>query len=197
MPLPRRSHDRPLNSEIERLVYQVKVVLQEAEGLYWGLSDDQINWTPAPGQWSMAQCLDHLNTTNAVFMEKIDAAMKDGRARGVLGDGPYTYGFLSRWFLRALTPPVKTKFKAPKNMRPAPRRAMADLLPTWESSHQRITDMMRDSNGLDLARVKVASPASKLISYPLGIAFWIATAHDRRHLWQARQVRNHPDFPAK
>ncbi|MBM3739131.1 MAG: DinB family protein [Acidobacteria bacterium] len=197
MPLPRRPNDRPLNAELERLLYQEKVILQEAEGLYWGLSDEQMNWAPAPGQWSMAQCLDHLNLTNRKMADGIEASMKSGRAAGLLSDGPFTYGFLARWFHRSLQPPVKRKFKAPPPFVPAPQKRMADILPEWDRTHERITSLIRDCNGLDLARIKVASPASRLLKYSLGIAFWIQTAHDRRHLWQMRQIRNHPEFPAQ
>ena len=44
------------------------------------------------------------------------------------------------------------------------------------------------ANGLHLARVKVRSPAMKLLWFPLGGLFAIMAAHERRHLWQASQV---------
>ena len=197
MPLPRRSHDRSLNPELERLIYQEKVILQEAEGLYWGLTDNQLNWTPEPGQWSVAQCLDHTNITNDKLSEKIDIAIKSARASGMLSEGPFTYGFVARWFLRLLLPPVKRRFKAPKGAQPGVRRAAADVVPKWEKTHHRLTDQLKDSDGIDLARTKVSSPFNNLLKYPLGMAFWIQTAHDRRHLWQARQIRNHPNFPSQ
>jgi hypothetical protein len=34
------------------------------------------------------------------------------------------------------------------------------------------------------------------VKMPLGARFALITAHDRRHLWQAEQVRNHASFPA-
>ena len=73
---------------------------------------------------------------------------------------------------------------------------MADVLTEWEASHARLEEVVRQADGLDLERIKVPSPVTNLIKYNLGMAFWIQTAHDRRHLWQAREVRNHPGFPA-
>lgn len=196
MPLPRREYDRSINAEIERLVYQVNVVRQEAEGLLWGLTDEQFNWSPGPGRWSMAQCFDHLNVSNELFLKQLEKSIRDGRAAKLLSAGPFSYGFLSRWFYRKLQPPVKSRFKAPKNLEPAPRRTLAEVTEKWEITHGRISDLIHDANGLDLAAIKVTSPAASFIRYPLGMGFWIQTAHDRRHLWQARQVRNHPGFPA-
>jgi hypothetical protein len=44
--------------------------------------------------------------------------------------------------------------------------------------------------------VKARSPVSKRIRFSLGAAFAAISAHQRRHLWQARQLRNDPAFPA-
>ncbi len=50
------------------------------------------------------------------------------------------------------------------------------------------------ADGLDLARVRVISPVSRCFRLPLGAYFAFVMAHDRRHLWQARQVRTLPGF---
>jgi hypothetical protein len=73
---------------------------------------------------------------------------------------------------------------------------MQDLTAEWERTHDQFADLLKDANGLDLARIKVTSPALRLLKYGLGMGFWIWTAHDRRHLWQAREVRNAAGFPA-
>jgi hypothetical protein len=45
-----------------------------------------------------------------------------------------------------------------------------------------------------LGRVKVRSPAMKLLRFPLGGLFAIMAAHERRHLWQAQQVSRMATF---
>jgi hypothetical protein len=45
------------------------------------------------------------------------------------------------------------------------------------------------------AHGRTASPFSKLLRFTLGQVFALNTAHGRRHLWQARQVRIDPGFP--
>ncbi len=196
MPLPKRSYDRTVNAEIERLLYQVSVVRQDAEGLLWGLSEDQFNWIPPSRGWSMAQCFAHLNITNQLLINNIETAIGYGRARGIVGDGPFTYGFLSRWLLRSLQPTSKRKLKAPAKFHPKPGKDMKTILSEWESTHARLSELIRQSDGLDLAKVKVVSPVTSLLKYGLGMAFWIGSTHDRRHLAQAREIRNTKGFPA-
>jgi hypothetical protein len=61
--------------------------------------------------------------------------------------------------------------------------------------------LARDADGLHLSRVKVTMPAlpaalRAIVRLPLGGQLLLTTTHDRRHLWQAEQVRNDPAFPS-
>jgi len=196
MPIPPREYDRTINPEIERLLYQLQVVREDAEGVLAGLADNQFNWAPPDGRWSVAQCLDHLNVTNAQFLPALRSVIEKGMAEKRLHDGPYAYGFVSRYLYRMMGPPPKRKFKAPKKFQPAPRRSLPEALAEWSRTHAEMEELIRASNGLDLARIKAPSPVTSLIKYNLGMAFWIMMAHDRRHIYQAREVRNLPAFPA-
>jgi DinB superfamily len=197
MPLPPRPPDKKLNPELERLVYQAKVIRQEAEGLVVGLTEEQLRWRPAPGQWSVAECFLHLNATNRKMADQLEAAIRRGRQMNQLSDGPFSYGFLSRMFHRMMEPPVKRRFKAPAafDVKGQAHKPWAEIEAEWRSTHDRLDGLLQQANGLDLARIRTKSPASALISYPVGMGFWIQAAHDRRHLWQARQVINHANFP--
>ena len=196
MPLPTRAYDRTLNAELERLIGQISVIKQDAEGLLHGLSDAQFNWSPGDGQWSIAQCIDHLNVSNRQFSKLLEDGVARGRAAGQLSDGPYSYSFLSRAFLRLNEPPVKRKFKAPGAFRPSSGPLSPErVVPDFFALHDRLIEIIQSANGLDLAAIKVPSPVTRLLKFNLGMMFWILAAHDRRHLWQVRQIRGNPGFP--
>jgi hypothetical protein len=55
-------------------------------------------------------------------------------------------------------------------------------------------ELVSQANGLDLERIKVASPAGP-VKFPLGQRIALLAAHDRRHLWQAWEVRKDRGFP--
>jgi hypothetical protein len=195
MPIPPRQPGRSVNPEIERLLYQVKVIRQEADGLVAGLDGAHFNWRPADGGWSIAQCFDHLNLTNRRFLDILKASVEQARREGKLDDGPYTYSFLSRWMFRAISPPVKRKFRAARRFQPADEKAPDVVMTEWARTHDEFVEVLQRASGLDLARIKVPSPVTRLLRYDLGMAFWILTAHDRRHLAQVRNIRNSAGFP--
>lgn len=196
MPIPTREYDRSVNSEIERLLYQAEVVVMDARGLATDLDEQQFNWAPGDGKWTVGQCLQHLNITHQKWLPDIERGVGDAREVGITGSGPYTYGFLSRLFLRILEPPVKRlKASAPASFQPEKQLDREAVVAEFLGHHERLEKIIKDSDGLDLSKIKVKSAFSNLIKYQLGIAFWIILAHDRRHIWQARQLCIDKQFP--
>jgi hypothetical protein len=186
----------PLVSELADVRRQLEAVNEDARDLIAGLSDDQFNWRPEASQWSIAECLDHLSVTNRELMK----AMRDGigraRSQGLLGPGPFRHGWLGNFFVRSMEPPAKRKFKAPGKFSPRPGMTLDEVAGGFFATQDEAAGLIESANGVHLARVKIVSPVSRWVKYSLGQAFALLAAHERRHLWQARQVRNHPQFPA-
>ena len=144
----------------------------------------------------MAECLDHLNVAGALYVAAIDRGIADGRARELTGFRPYEPGLVERWIVRSLDAPPLFRTRSPQSFRPSGEvPPVARSLPTFLMLQADLIDRLRRAEGLDLARVKVTSPASALVRISLGGAFAATAAHQRRHLWQARQVRAAPGFP--
>ena len=51
------------------------------------------------------------------------------------------------------------------------------------------------ADGLDLAASRIASPAMRFLRFDVPTWLAVTEAHERRHLAQARDVRDHPAFP--
>jgi len=162
---------------------------REAAEFAGALTEQQFNWRPAPEKWSIGQCLSHLATTDQA-LPAIDRAIANARTHGWLASGPFHYGWLTRWMIGSMEPPPKRRMRTFPIFTPAPGVLMRDdVLKTLAASRDRLLERIQSATGLDLKRAIVVSPASKLFRIPLGGYFAFLAAHDRRHLWQARQVR--------
>ena len=179
-----------VDAAIEGYLDQLLSIRQQVPGLVANLSEEQFGWSPGPKRWSMAQCFDHLNVTAREFVPAIDRAIADARARGLTGSGPFTYSLFERLFLRSTEPPPGLRFPAPRVLRPAPGKPMAAILSEFTDWQDRLDARLRLADGLDLRRARARSPAFPLFVWSLGSLFAITLAHERRHLWQVRQIRN-------
>ena len=188
--------DEPLVADLEEYARQIEAIKEDARDLLKDLSDEQFNWQPAPGHWSIAECLDHLAVTGHELSKNISEAIADARSRGLLGRGPFRYGVIGNMIVRSMEPPVKMKFKAPKIFRPREGQSLEEVARDFFAVQDEVLRLIREANGINLARAKVTSPVTNLLKLSLGQAFSLVATHERRHLWQARQVRTHPAFPS-
>ena len=167
---------------------------KEASDLAGALSEQQFNWRPAPEKWSIGQCLAHLATTDKA-LPAIDRAITDARTRGWLAPGPFRYGWFTRWMISSMEPPPKRRMRTFPIFTPADTVLSRDeVLRTLAASRDRLLQRIQAAAGLDLKRAIVVSPASRLFRIPLGGYLAFLAAHDRRHLWQARQVSGASGF---
>ena len=165
-----------------------------ARDLAGALSEQQFNWRPAPEKWSIGQCLAHLVTTDTA-LPAIDRAIADARTRGWLAPGPFRYGWFTRWMIGSMEPPPKRRMRTfPIFTPPTTVLSCDEVLRMLVASRDRLRERIQAAAGLDLKRAIVVSPASRLIRISLGGYFAFLAAHDRRHLWQARQVRGASGF---
>jgi hypothetical protein len=162
-----------------------------ADRIAGALTIEQFNWRPAPGRWSIAECLVHLNISAQLYAPAMQSAIRAGRSQGLLGGGPFRYGVLSRWMLRAVDPSNRRKHKSPAKFVPgaATTYRVDDVLGAFRAAGARWERLVEEADGLDLTLIKVRSPAVALIRLPVGAWFEIQAMHERRHLLQAEQVQ--------
>ncbi len=194
--------DEPISQQLltplDEYLRQVRDLENDARQLTRGLSPRQFNWSPEAGRWSIAECLVHLNAVAEPYCEAIAKAIETGRERAVVAGGPVQYSWLERWMIRSLEPPPKRRLPAPSIFRPTAKHnqhSLADVLDEFVGLKQRFADLLGEANGLNVGKIKVTSPVSKLMRLRLGAAFAFLASHERRHLWQAHQVRESAAFP--
>ena len=183
-----------LSEELKDYWDQLENIKEDAGELTAILTDEQFNWRPSPKQWSICECLSHLNLADSLDLGKVRSEIDRARAVGIVGQGPFHYGFLSRRFVKFMDAPPGIKVRAPRVYTPNSGEPKDKVVPEFMRVHDRLLDLVACSNGLDLARIKIPAPAGPF-KFSLGQHFALIAAHDRRHLWQAWEVRKHASFP--
>jgi hypothetical protein len=194
MPASGASPKPDLVEELRDCYDQIENIKEDAEELTASLNDAQFNWRPSPKQWSISECLAHLNITYGLALPALSGEVERGHAAGLTGAGPFRYGFFSRWFVGFMDAPPKIRVSAPKAYLPPVGHRKDQVVPEFLSIHDRMLELLTKANGLDLAGIKVPSPAGPF-KMSLGQRFALLAAQDRRHLWQAWEVRKNKDFP--
>jgi hypothetical protein len=178
--------------ELQAMLDQIDAIKRDGEAVASRLGDDRLNWRPASDSWSIAECLQHLNVAVTKTLPAFDRAIAEGRSKRQFAPGPFRYGWFSRMMVASMEPPPKFRMKAPRLMRVSVGGTYrgADVIPEFVAVRDGLAERVRQADGLDLAHVRTISPVNRLLRLPLGAYFNFILAHDRRHLWQAQNVRS-------
>ncbi len=183
-----------MNPELQEMLRQIDAIKAEGHAVCAGLSESQFNWRPEKGRWSIAECLVHLNRSVTATLPAFDCAIADGRVKGrtAKGGGPVRYGWFSRWMIGSMEPPPKRRMKtfAIFAVPVGGTHAIGRVLPEFVALRDQLAERVRSADGLNLQGNRTVSPVTRLLRMPLGAYLQFVIAHDRRHVWQVRQVRN-------
>lgn len=186
-----RSSAPRLADRVSALTSVLSQVSDDATRAFGALTLDELNWTPAPARWSVAQCFDHLITTHSKYFP-IFARLAAGDVRMSWWErySPFS-GFFGRLFVSSLDPANPTKRPTTANAKPSSGRIGADIIERF-AAHQAemIASVRRLPPTLD-PEVIITSPLLSIVTYRLDDALVFLGLHCRRHFQQAQRVLSH------
>lgn len=182
--------------ELGGMLEELAAVAREAREVFGGLSAAQLNWKPAPEQWSVGQCFDHLIVTNRTFFPDMEKVAAGTYRSSLWGRVSPLSGFFGRYILGALDPTQGRKIKAPRAFLPASSDVDGEVIGRFVGNLSEVAAHMRATEGVDLGRTIVTSPAMALVTYSLLDVYRIFVAHARGHFEQARRVTRTAGFPS-
>jgi hypothetical protein len=181
-----------LNPELREYHKEYMGLKQEGSDLVAGLTDAQFNWSPAPGRWSIGECIAHINLSERGIIKSVDRLIEEAGSRQLRSEGPFSHGFVGNFFVRSNNPPYRMKVKTSADLIPPRNQQLEPTAAEFQKLQDEMLERIQRAAGLNLSAVrrKIAGPLK------LTLGQWIAfgASHGRRHLWQARQVKNNPAF---
>lgn len=183
---------------LEGFLDQLRAIRRDASALTGGLGGARLAWRPAPGKWSIAEVVAHLNRTGRIYLDEVAHALAEARARGLADRGDWRPSLVGGWMTKSMEPPPRIRIPAPRIFRAAegvPPPDGARELATWRSLHLEMEERIREAAGLDLRRARVVSPVTRWVRMNAGDALALVLAHERRHLWQIRRIVESAGFP--
>ena len=143
---------------------------------------------PAPGSWSIAQILDHLNSYGKYYLPLIEARLK-----GYKGDASeyFTPGFLGNYFTKSMLPKegvVKNKMKSPVGHVAANDPDSHEMIEEFLTQEYLLLELLAQAESVDLNAIRIPISLTQVIRLKLGDVFNFIVAHHDRHFVQIRNV---------
>lgn len=144
---------------------------------------------PAPGKWSAAQCLVHLNGYGRYYIPQLQAALQRGEQKHLAARPVFRSSWLGNYFTGLMKPQedgaLRSTMQAPKGYRPAPEADAQAVIAEFVQQQQQLLELLDRAEKVDIARLKVPTSLSKFIRLSAGDTLRFLIAHEQRHILQA------------
>lgn len=182
-------------SELDVVITEAKQIAGDVRASFGGLSAAQLNWKPSAERWSIAQCFEHLITSNRGYLPIIESVRSGKKQTRFVERLPVWPGLAGKLLIKSLDPASTRKLKAPKNFQPAQSDISATVIDDFVAQQEQIIAGMKSTSDLDLEKVIITSPALSFVAYSLMDGYRIIVTHERRHFQQAQRVAEEFGFP--
>lgn len=149
---------------------------------------DRFAERPPAGGWSPAQCVAHLNLTAQAFIPLLEDAIRQARALNAPAPARQRRGLVG-WLLWKVTGPGgRIRARTSADFDPRATEPAEVLAAEFERLQREQLRLLREADGLPLARVSLVSPFNARVKYDAYAAFTILPSHQHRHLEQAERA---------
>src|SRR5262245_56558086 len=175
-----------LKADLPSLITATNNTAQEAKNTFGSLTPAQLNWKPSAERWSVAQCFDHLLTSNKGYFPTIEGVIA-GIKPTFWQRMPVLPGLAARLLIKSLDPKSTRKIKAAQKFQPAQSDISSTVIDDFVHQQARVVEKMKSTEPLYLEKIVISSPVAPAIIYSLMDAYRIIVVHERRHFEQARR----------
>src|SRR5215211_2224527 len=182
-------------ADLPKLINEANTLAVNAKATFGNLTVSQLNWKPSAERWSVAQCFDHLLTSNKGYFPVI-AGVLSGQKATFWQRLPLLPGLAGSLLIKSLDPASARKMKAPQKFQPAQSDISGSVIDDFVSQQGKIVEKMKATEHLDLERTIITSPIAAQITYSLMDTYRILVIHEHRHFQQTKRVTHETAFPA-
>ena len=170
-------------------------VAADAKTTFGHLTPSQLNWKPSAERWSVAQCFEHLLTSNKGYLPIIDNVLA-GYKRTFWQSMPVLPGLMGKLLVKSMDPASTRKVKAPKRFQPAQSDISGSVINDFVDLQKQVVEKMKATEHLDLEKIVITSPVTGIVVYSLMDAYRLIVVHEQRHFQQAKRVIEETGFPS-
>lgn len=169
-------------------------IARDVHATFGGLDARQLNWRPDESRWSVAQCFQHLVTSNELALQASKDALGNA-PRSLWQRIPALPRLVGPALINSQAPTARGKYKAPSRARPTASDISGDILDRFIVQQRVLADWMGTLDERSAARAVMSSPFVRFVAYSVLDGCRLILAHEHRHIQQARRMTETAGFP--
>lgn len=166
---------------LNKLKIQVDQQIKISSEYFGNLSSVELNFKKSQAEWSIIECLDHLNSYAHFYYPKIKNKLK---IEASINDC-FSSDWLGKYFIKMMqTPSSSKKYSALKIHQPKSEINEIDTLKEYFLFQNELLNILKNAQNYNLNK-RITTSISYFITIKLGDLLQFLVEHNNRHLQQA------------
>jgi hypothetical protein len=153
------------------------------------LTSSQLNLKNTAGQWSVLECIEHLNLYGDFYLPEMQKQLLETSYKG--NSEIFKAGIIGNYFaglMKTNNGKIK-KMRSPKDKNPANSTLTITTLDRFLKQQELLKALLQQALEADITKIKTAISLSKFIKLRLGDTFRFYVYHIERHIAQAEKIK--------
>lgn len=177
---------------LDQLAAETRALIQVVRREFIPLTSDALNRPPTPERWSIAQCLEHLNSYGQYYLPALENAIQKGENAPMKAAARFRSGWLGNYFVNSMQPradgSIGLKAKAVKAHTPAQTLDVVAVVTVFLDQQHRLLALLERAKNVNIQGLRVPISIARFIRLSVGDTFRFLIAHEQRHVLQAQRV---------
>ncbi|WP_298288753.1 DinB family protein [uncultured Lutibacter sp.] len=170
---------------IAELIENTKTNINNAEE-FRSLSDNDLNYKDSTEEWSILECIEHLNLYGDFYNPAIKESIE--KTKTSYSDF-FKSGLIGNYFVNMMIPKEKlNKMKTFKDKNPLGSKLNKSVLDRFINQQKEFLELIENSKNISFTKTKTPISISRFLKLRLGDTFRFVNAHNKRHLLQAKKI---------
>jgi len=150
------------------------------------LSLEELNFKNNQEEWSILECIKHLNLYGAFYLPEIENCILN--SNDYQGKSTYKSSFIGDFFVNSVKASNTKKVKAMKTMIPDQSNLSSVTIDQFIKQLEKLKSLLQQAEKMNLMKIKTAISLTKLFKLRLGDTLRFLVHHNERHILQAERL---------
>lgn len=181
-----------MDPQLRAIVLELQAVEQRLRQLYDWLPCEAWSQAPAPGRWSPAACVAHLNLTSRAILPLLRDGLRQASVSPIGPPSRYRRDIVGWLIWKLIAPSNGWRTRTIRAFVPAGNESPDTIMAEFSRLQAEVIACVLAADGLPIDRVTVRSPFDGRVTCNLYAALTLIPRHQERHALQAERAAGVP-----
>ena len=177
-----------MDAQLSAIVQDLHAVQQRLRQLHDWLPREAWTRSPAPGRWSPAECVAHLNLTSRAALPILRAGLREASRSPIGPPAQYRRDIVGWLIWKLIAPANRLRTRTLHAFLPSSDESFETAMTEFTRLQSELIACVAAADGLPIDRVMLRSPFDARVKCSLYSALTLIPRHQQRHALQAERA---------